>query len=342
MHCCIVAWCGTGPRPGAGQVNRARSSPPLLVGFSLILRVVHLKLHLLQPDQCFFFLEEILDEWKGAPGESRLAAVCSCGKPARLHPRRPQGAEEIWCCLGCWSFACLPLAVCLDRCALLFFAFGGARVFSVDACGRALSLLVVRSHRSSSPSGRSRRYVQAGCALRSLRPLEFCVCPLSRRAVWRVRAFGARCVRFVPLRGCRVRAGRVRRGSFGSIACVWFSAFSGSAWNRIEPSSSVCYNVLTLVSFLFVPQRVAGACVRAAAQVVAPQLPGWRLRCRALWAFPSSVICAHCGVWFDRVRLVLCVLCFRVEPRVLFVRLVSRCTWRCARGSGWLARLSSR
>ena len=61
---------------------------------------------------------------------------------------------------------------------------------------------------------------------------EFCV-----RSALR----GALCARLVPLRfvrtvrslrGCRVRAGRVRRGSFGSIACVWFSAFSGSAWNR--------------------------------------------------------------------------------------------------------------
>ena len=139
------------------------------------------------------------------------------------------------------------------------FLFGGVRVCSVDACGRAFSLLVVRSHRSSSPSGRSLRYVQAGCALRSLRPLEFCVCPLSRRAVWRVRAFGARCVRFVPLRGCRVRAGRVRRGSFGSIACVWFSAFSGSAWNR-----EFCV-------FVWLTTRcVAGAVVRSVAYRLPP------------------------------------------------------------------------
>ena len=32
---------------------------------------------------------------------------------------------------------------------------------------------------------------------------------------------------------CRC-AGRVRRGSFGSIACVWFSAFSGSVFARVD------------------------------------------------------------------------------------------------------------
>ena len=43
--CIVFAWCGTGPRPGGGQVNRVRSTPLLqLVGCSLILRVVHLEL----------------------------------------------------------------------------------------------------------------------------------------------------------------------------------------------------------------------------------------------------------------------------------------------------------
>ena len=129
------------------------------------------------------------------------------------------------------------------------FAFGGARVFSVDACGRALSLLVVRSPRSSSRSRRSRRYVQAGCALRSLRPLEFCVCPLSRRAVWRVRAFGARCVRFVPLRGCRVLGwpGASRFDRVRLALCV--------LWFRVGPHGILEFCVV--VSFLVVP----GVCV---------------------------------------------------------------------------------
>ena len=192
------------------------------------------------------------------------------------------------------SFVLCPLVGVGPLCPVVFL-FGGARVFSVDACGRALSLLVVRSHRSSSPSGRSRRYVQAGCALRSLRPLEFCVCPLSRRAVWRVRAFGARCVRFVPLRGCRVRAGRVRRGSFGSIACVWFSAFSGSAWNRefcvfvwfrVAPGGARAARVGASgpLSFGVRGGRGSGA-GRGWGGAAAHQLPGG----------PNRLFCAHLG-----------------------------------------------
>ena len=58
---------------------------------------------------------------------------------------------------------------------------------------------------------------------------------------------------------------------------------------------------------------------------------------RACWPGASRFI------WFDRVRLVLCVLWFRVEPRVLCVNmfLCLRCAWRRARASGWLALLAT-
>ena len=46
--------------------------------------------------------------------------------------------------------------------------------------------------------------------------------------------------------------------------------------------------------------------------------------CAAAWVPRACWPGASRFIWFDRVRLVLCFLWFRVEPRVLCVRLVSR------------------